>query len=98
MAAENMKFEPRSKPVRLAKAKIGCGKKMCIRDSSISIHTLTARTALLREVGLNVLEKTFYEDYEYISKATLFARSIEFVAVSYTHLGTVRHTHVSRTL
>ena len=26
MAAENMKFEPRSKPVRLAKAKIGCGK------------------------------------------------------------------------
>ena len=47
-----------------------------VAADSISIHTLTARTALLREVGLNVLEKTFYEDYEYISKATLFARSM----------------------
>lgn len=56
-----------------------------VAADSISIHTLTARTALLREVGLNVLEKTFYEDYEYISKATLFARSIEFVDLAVYH-------------
>ena len=36
-------------------------------------------------MGLNVLEKTFYEDYEYISKATLFARSIEFVDLAVYH-------------
>ena len=39
MAAENMKFEPRSKPVRLAKAKIGCGKMAMMRRSTLSkIH------------------------------------------------------------
>lgn len=43
------------------------------------IHTLTARTALLRESGLHLLEGTFYEDFEYVVKATLPARDALFL-------------------
>lgn len=56
-----------------------------VAADSISIHTLTVRTALLRETNVKVLEKTFYEDYEYISKATLFAQTIEFVDLAVYH-------------
>lgn len=56
-----------------------------VAADSISIHTLTVRTTLLRKVNVKVLEKTFYEDYEYICKATLLAESIEFVDLAVYH-------------
>lgn len=46
--------------------------------SQIMIHTLTARTSYLRSTGLHLLEHTFYEDYEYILKASAPARDIVF--------------------
>ena len=42
------------------------------------IHTLTAKTSYLRSTGLHLLEHTFYEDYEYILKASAPARDIVF--------------------
>ena len=42
------------------------------------IHTLTAKTSFLRSTGLHLLEHTFYEDYEYILKASAPARDIVF--------------------
>lgn len=46
--------------------------------SQIMIHTLTAKTSYLRSTGLHLLEHTFYEDYEYILKASAPARDIVF--------------------
>lgn len=49
--------------------------------SHIMIHTLTAKTSYLRSVGLHLLEHTFYEDYEYILKASAPARDIAFLDI-----------------
>lgn len=55
---------------------------VCTRDdigSFIMIHTLMIRTDYLQAVGLRLLEKTFYVDFEYVVKATLDAQSVQFV-------------------
>lgn len=44
----------------------------------ISIHTISVKTQLLREQKVQLLENTFYEDYEYIVKATLHAKTIMY--------------------
>lgn len=48
-------------------------------ESYISIHTLSVKTSLLRQFGIEVLEKVFYEDYEYIVKASCYAKTIVFL-------------------
>lgn len=48
----------------------------------IMIHTLSIRTDYLREIGLKLLEKTFYVDFEYVVKATLDAQSVQFVDIN----------------
>lgn len=48
-------------------------------ESAITIHTLTTKTALLRERGIRVREGIFYVDYEYIVKATCYADTVTFV-------------------
>ena len=55
---------------------------VCMLDAfapNVMIHTLTARVAYLRSISLNLLEKTFYEDLEFVVKATLDAANVEFV-------------------
>lgn len=55
--------------------------EVCRNDAAaaqIMIHTLTARTDYLRAIGMSLLEHTFYEDYEYIVKASAPARDIAF--------------------
>lgn len=47
-------------------------------ESYVMIHTLGVRTELLRSERVSLLEKTFYEDYEYVVKATVPARTIAF--------------------
>ena len=47
-------------------------------SAQIMIHTLTVRTEHMRSTGMCLLEHTFYEDYEYIVKASVPATSIEF--------------------
>lgn len=56
--------------------------EVCLIDgaeSYIMIHTLSARTSLLRDARVHLLEKTFYEDYEYVIKATVPAKTIAFL-------------------
>lgn len=56
--------------------------EVCMLDAfapNVMIHTLTCRTAYLRSIGLSLLEKTFYEDLEYVVKATLDARDVAFL-------------------
>lgn len=58
--------------------------QVCANDAAaaqIMIHTLTARTDYLRRMGLHLLEHTFYEDYEYIVKASAPAHSIAFLDI-----------------
>ena len=43
------------------------------------IHTLTVRTEHMRATGMRLLEHTFYEDYEYVVKASVPATSIVFL-------------------
>jgi len=45
----------------------------------LMIHTLSFRTEHLRACGLSLLEKTFYEDFEYVVKGTLDAADLCFV-------------------
>lgn len=55
---------------------------ICGRDdigSYIMIHTLSAKTDFLKQQNLQLLERTFYVDYEYLIKATAAARNIEFI-------------------
>ena len=55
---------------------------VCMFDAfapNVMIHTLTARVAYLRSISLRLLEKTFYEDLEFVVKATLDAANVEFV-------------------
>lgn len=55
---------------------------VCMLDAfapNVMIHTLTARVAYLRSISLRLLEKTFYEDLEFVVKATLDAADVEFV-------------------
>lgn len=55
---------------------------VCMLDAfapNVMIHTLTARVAYLRSISLHLLEKTFYEDLEFVVKATLDAADVEFV-------------------
>ena len=47
----------------------------------IMIHTLTARTDYLRGIGIKLLEHTFYEDYEYVVKASVPASTICYLDV-----------------
>ena len=57
----------------------------CGRDdmaSLIMVHTLMIRTDYVRSVGLRLLEKTFYVDFEYVVKATLDAGSVQFLDVN----------------
>ena len=54
---------------------------VCMLDAfapHVMIHTLTARTSYLRSIDLRLLEKTFYEDLEYVVKATLDASDVTF--------------------
>ncbi len=44
----------------------------------IMIHTLTCRTDYLRALGIRLLEHTFYEDYEYVVKASVPAATIAY--------------------
>lgn len=43
------------------------------------LHTLTAKTELLRKYDIKLLEHIFYVDYEYIVKTTCRSKSIMFV-------------------
>ncbi len=55
---------------------------VCMLDAfapNVMIHTLTARTSYLRSINLHLLEKTFYEDLEFVVKATLDAADVTFV-------------------
>ena len=55
---------------------------VCMLDAfapNVMIHTLTARVAYLRSISLRLLEKTFYEDLEFVVKASLDAADVEFV-------------------
>lgn len=52
---------------------------------TISIHTLTVKTEDLKEQKIELLEKTFYEDYEYIVKATAAAETIAFKDLKVYH-------------
>lgn len=57
--------------------------EICLVDkveSYMMIHTLSVRTSLLREARVHLLEKTFYEDYEYVVKATVPAKTIAFLS------------------
>lgn len=47
-------------------------------SAQIMIHTLTVRAEHMRSTGMRLLEHAFYEDYEYIVKASVPATSIEF--------------------
>ena len=47
----------------------------------IMIHTLTARTDYLRGLGIRLLEHTFYEDYEYVVKASAPAATIAYLDI-----------------
>ena len=44
----------------------------------VMIHTLTMRTAMLREAGIHLLEHTFYVDLELVVKAMLAAKTVRF--------------------
>lgn len=50
-------------------------------ESSITIHTLTTKTELLRKRGIRIREGIFYVDYEYIVKATSFANTVTFLPI-----------------
>lgn len=62
---------------------VPCGlDEVCMLDAfapNVMIHTLTCRTDYLRSIGLSLLEKTFYEDLEYVVKATLDAADVVFL-------------------
>ncbi len=45
---------------------------------NIMIHTMSIRTALLRENNIRLLEGIFYVDIEYIIKSTIRAKTVEF--------------------
>ena len=45
------------------------------------IHTLTARADYLRGIGIHLLEHTFYEDYEYVVKASVPASTICYLDI-----------------
>lgn len=47
----------------------------------IMIHTLTARTDYLRGLGIRLLEHTFYEDFEYVVKASAPAATIAYLDI-----------------
>lgn len=49
--------------------------------AQLMIHTLTVRTGLLRSAGVNVSEHTFYEDFEYVVKASAPASTIAFLDI-----------------
>lgn len=49
--------------------------------AQLMIHTLTVRTELLRRAGVDVLEHTFYEDFEYVVKASAPASTIAFLDI-----------------
>ena len=44
----------------------------------IMLHTLSVKTAILKENNIRLLEKIFYVDIEFIIKATMKAKTIEF--------------------
>lgn len=44
-------------------------------DMSLSMHTLTVRTQLLRDCGLKLLEHTFYVDMQYVIGVSAMAKS-----------------------
>ena len=48
-------------------------------EDHLSIHTLAVRTALLRQENLSVTENIFYEDSEYVVKATCVSQTICFL-------------------
>lgn len=45
----------------------------------VMIHTLSIRRDLLDRIGMHLLEKTFYVDFQYVVEATLAAEDVEFV-------------------
>lgn len=44
----------------------------------VMIHTLSIKRELLDRIGLHLLEKTFYVDFQYVVESTLAAREVEF--------------------
>ena len=69
-------------PAELAQGEACDLESVCMLDAfapNVMIHTLTARVAYLRSISLHLLEKTFYEDLEFVVKATLDAADVEFV-------------------
>ena len=69
-------------PAELAQGEACDLERVCMLDAfapNVMIHTLTARVAYLRSISLHLLEKTFYEDLEFVVKATLDAADVEFV-------------------
>ena len=55
---------------------------ICLDDGIcdlLTIHGMSVKTSLLRRESVRLLEKTFYVDYEYIAKASLYAESVCFV-------------------
>lgn len=76
--------EPFSLPDGIEPGRVMPFSSVCVNPdaaSHIMIHTLTAKTSYLRAVGLRLLEHTFYEDYEYILKASAPARDICFLDI-----------------
>lgn len=51
------------------------------RAFELTIHTLTARTDYLRGLGIRLLEHTFYEDFEYVVKASAPAATIAYLDI-----------------
>ena len=50
-------------------------------ESYIDIHTLSVRTELLRSNGIRISEGVFYVDYEFVVKATCFAKTATFLPI-----------------
>ena len=45
-------------------------------DMSLSMHTMSVRTRLLKETGLQLLEHTFYVDMQYVIGVSAFAQTV----------------------
>lgn len=56
--------------------------EVCLDPEAVKyfmIHNFSVKTALLNEHRIKVLEKVFYEDSEYVLKATAIAATVKFV-------------------
>jgi hypothetical protein len=51
----------------------------------MTMHTATARTDLIRERGIRLMERAYYVDYEYALKIAAFARTAAVVDIAVYH-------------